>query len=94
MKWSQGRAANDGIVDRSREHLGTTDSAIVRVRLRLLEAAKALRERGVTPPCVDTPEVYRQRSGWLILPRGTDYWEGSRELREGFRGVVDQRTPR
>jgi phenylpropionate dioxygenase-like ring-hydroxylating dioxygenase large terminal subunit len=88
MKWSQGRAADNGIVDRSREHLGTTDSAIVRVRLHLIHAAKALREHGTMPPCVDTPAVYRQRSGWLILPGDVDYWEGARELREGFQYAV------
>jgi hypothetical protein len=83
MKWSQGRATGNGIVDRSREHLGPADSAIVRVRLHLLAAAKALHDRGATPPAVDTPEVYHQRSGWVILPRGVDYWEGTRERREG-----------
>src|SRR5581483_6002110 len=84
MKWSQGRAAGNGIVDRSREHLGSTDAAIIRVRHRLIEAAKALRETGATPPCVDAPQAYRQRSGWLVLPDGVDYWEGARELWEGF----------
>jgi phenylpropionate dioxygenase-like ring-hydroxylating dioxygenase large terminal subunit len=90
MKWSQGRADRSGIVDRSREHLGSTDAAIIRVRLRLLEAAQALRERGSPPPAVDAPEVYRQRSGWLFLPQGVDYWEGSRDLRESFQGVAAQ----
>jgi hypothetical protein len=94
MKWSQGRARNNGIVDRSREHLGTTDSAIVRVRLRLLEAAKALGEDGTTPPGVETPEVYRQRSGWVFLPRGVEYWDGTRELREGFQEQAKQRSLR
>jgi hypothetical protein len=84
MKWSQGRAHHNGIVDRTREHLGPTDAAIVRVRLRLLDAARALREQGVTPPAVDTPEAYLQRSGWAFLPRGQDFWEATRELREGF----------
>jgi len=75
--WSQGT-----IVDRSSEHLATTDAAIIRVRRRLLEAAKALRERGVAPPGVAQPSAYRLRSGWAHLPEGVDYWEGLKQLRE------------
>ena len=35
------------ILDRTREHLGTADAAVIRVRRRMLEAARALRERGL-----------------------------------------------
>ncbi len=72
------------IYDRTREHLGTTDVLIIRTRRRLLQAARALREQGVIPPGVDSPEVYRLRSGEVILPRNVDWWEASRELRERF----------
>jgi hypothetical protein len=85
MKWSQGRMAG-GLVDRSREHLGTTDAMIIRVRRRLLESAKALRENGAVPPALETPGVYRLRSGWVILPTDVDWWEASRHLREAFKG--------
>jgi hypothetical protein len=84
VRWSQGRA-DGGIVNRTREHLGTTDAMIIRVRRRLLDSAKALQDKGVTPPGVETPAAYRYRSGWVILPRNADYWEASRELREGFK---------
>jgi hypothetical protein len=77
--WSQGT-----IVDRSREHLATTDSAIIRVRHRLLQTARALSEHGEVPPGVDRPEAYRLRSGWALLPREVDYWEGLREQREAW----------
>ncbi|HEU0167584.1 MAG TPA: Rieske 2Fe-2S domain-containing protein, partial [Chloroflexota bacterium] len=50
------------IYDRTQERLGTSDTMIIRVRRRLIAAAKALRDSGITPPGVDTPEVYRQRS--------------------------------
>jgi len=89
MKWSQGRAGGNGVVDRSREHLGSTDAMIIRVRQKLIEAARALREEGIEPPCLDTPATYGQRSGWTILPEGVDYWTGMRELREAFRDSVD-----
>jgi hypothetical protein len=79
ITWSQGE-----IVDRTREHLATTDSMVIRVRRRLIAAAKALRENGTVPPGVDDPRVYRQRSGWILLPEGADWWEEMRPLREGF----------
>jgi hypothetical protein len=79
ITWSQGT-----IVDRSKEHLGTTDSMIIRVRRRLLQAAQELRENGTVPPGVDNPQVYRQRSGWALVPQGKDFWEELRPLREEF----------
>jgi len=85
MRWSQGRADDDGIVDRSREHLGTTDAMIIRVRRKLLAAAKALNEHGAVPPGVDEPRFYRMRSGWVVLPKNTDWWEATRDQREAFR---------
>ena len=33
---------------------------------------------------VDHPELYRQRSGDLVLPRSVDWWEGTTELRKAF----------
>jgi hypothetical protein len=57
---------------------------IIRVRRRLLEAARQLRENGTVPPGVDTPRVYRQRSGWALVPQGKDFWEELRPLREEF----------
>ena len=61
------------IYDRSHEHLGTTDQFIIRARRRMIMAARAL-EMGVTPPGVDQPWVYRQRSGEMVLPRNADWW--------------------
>jgi phthalate 4,5-dioxygenase len=46
-----------GIVDRSKEHLGTTDKAIIVMRQMLLEAVDAV-EAGGSPRAVD-PEVSR-----------------------------------
>jgi len=61
------------ILDRTKEHLGTADAAVIRVRRRMLEAAKALRERGVPPPGVNHPELYRVRSCQAILPKDQDW---------------------
>jgi hypothetical protein len=79
VTWSMGP-----IYDRSREHLGTTDQLIIRTRRRMLAAAKAHRDHGIVPPGVDNPEVYRHRSGGVILPRSADWWEATKNLRQAF----------
>jgi phthalate 4,5-dioxygenase oxygenase subunit len=56
------------IVDRTEEHLGTTDSAIIRMRRRLVQGAKDLMN-GIEPYAATHPEVYRVRSGGALLPR-------------------------
>jgi phenylpropionate dioxygenase-like ring-hydroxylating dioxygenase large terminal subunit len=72
------------IYNRSAERLGTSDVMVIRVRRRLMEAARALAERGLTPPGVDTPDIYRVRSGGAILPEGADWLDGTAELRKAF----------
>ena len=53
------------IVDRTKENLVSTDNGIIMARHRLMRAAKALVEKGVTPPGVD-PE---HQQGALGLDR-------------------------
>ena len=77
------------VMDRTREHLGTTDQMIIRTRKRYLAAAKALREEGITPPGVDQPQLYRQRFGQVILPRNVDWWVATKDLRERFEVKVE-----
>jgi phenylpropionate dioxygenase-like ring-hydroxylating dioxygenase large terminal subunit len=72
------------IYDRSREHLGTTDAMVIRVRRRLIAAVQAHMKHGVTPPGVDDPEAYRVRSGGVFLPPDADWVEATRELRQAF----------
>jgi phthalate 4,5-dioxygenase len=72
------------ILDRSAEHLGTTDALIIRTRRRLIAAARALEEHGQVPPGVDTPEVYRQRSGGVLLPREVSWWDATEHRRTEF----------
>jgi phthalate 4,5-dioxygenase oxygenase subunit len=77
-----------GIVnDRSVEHLGTTDSFIIRTRRKLMAMAKALEENGTVPVGVDTPEVYRQRSGEAIIPRSEDWWDAYQKMRASWQPV-------
>jgi phenylpropionate dioxygenase-like ring-hydroxylating dioxygenase large terminal subunit len=72
------------IYDRTTEHLGTSDAMVIRTRRRLLEAARALADHGTVPPGVDRPEVYRQRSGGVILPEGTNWVEATEPLRAAY----------
>jgi phenylpropionate dioxygenase-like ring-hydroxylating dioxygenase large terminal subunit len=72
------------IYKRTQEHLGTSDSMIIRTRRRLLNAAKAFRDQGILPPSVDHPEVYHTRSGGCLLPHGVEWFEGTEHLRRGF----------
>ena len=72
------------IIDRSEEHLGTSDAMVIRTRRRMIRAAEALRDHGAVPPGVDDPAVYRCRSGGVILPRSADWLEATTELRRAF----------
>jgi hypothetical protein len=78
------------IYKRDHEHLGTTDQLIIRTRRKLLACAKDWRDKGIVPPGVDSPEIYRQRSGDLVLPRSVDWWEGTKDRRERFDAVVER----
>jgi hypothetical protein len=60
------------IYDRTQEHLGTSDSMIIRTRRRLIDGAKALRDLGTAPTGVDNPGLYRMRSGGALLPKGVN----------------------
>jgi hypothetical protein len=71
------------INDRTKEHLGTSDLMVIRLRSLLLKAAKALRERGEVPGGVDNPEDYAVRSGGVILPNGINGVEATLDLQQG-----------
>jgi hypothetical protein len=72
------------IYDRSQEHLGSSDAMVIRVRRRLIAAARALADEGTVPPGVDKPDVYRQRSGGVILDADADWVNATQELRQAY----------
>jgi hypothetical protein len=72
------------IYDRSQEHLGASDAMVIRVRRRLLETARALAEHGRVPYSAEHPEVYRQRSGGILLPEGADWVAATQDLRQAY----------
>jgi phenylpropionate dioxygenase-like ring-hydroxylating dioxygenase large terminal subunit len=69
------------ILDRTIEHVGTSDVMVIRIRRRLIEAARALAEHKVPPPGVEDPEVFRTRSASVILPETVDWIEGTEVVR-------------
>ncbi len=74
--WAQDAGMQEGmgpVYDRTREHLGTSDTAIMRVRRQLMRAAKALLEDEEPPAGVQHPEIYRVRGAAALLPPDADW---------------------
>jgi phenylpropionate dioxygenase-like ring-hydroxylating dioxygenase large terminal subunit len=62
------------VFDRTREHLGSTDVAVIRMHRQLLRAAKALADRGDTPPAAGGTGDFRAiRGAEKILADGEDW---------------------
>lgn len=74
------------VLDRSSEHLGTTDAAIIQMRRGLLHAVKALRDQGLVPRTVDNPELYAVRSASMVLGKDENWIEASQEGRRAMTG--------
>ncbi|MFN0148699.1 MAG: Rieske 2Fe-2S domain-containing protein [Dehalococcoidia bacterium] len=66
------------IYDRSHEHLGTTDVAIIEFRKLMLRMARDLRE-GIEPPQARRGEVYLVRSGSAVAPKEMPFDEVARD---------------
>jgi hypothetical protein len=75
------------ICDRTKENLVSTDNGIIMSRHRLMRAAKALVEKGVTPPGVD-PEHHKIRSCSVVLPPDVAFKDGAKEALKAQRGVA------
>jgi phenylpropionate dioxygenase-like ring-hydroxylating dioxygenase large terminal subunit len=72
------------IYDRTQEHLGSSDAMVIRARRRLIACARALAEQGTVPPGAERPEVYRQRSGGVILDDQADWVQATESLRQAY----------
>ena len=66
------------IVDRTKENLVSTDNGIIMARHRLMRAAKALVEKGETPPGVE-PAHQRVRSVAIVLPPDQAFKDAAKE---------------
>ena len=56
----------------------------------MIETARALEQHGTIPPGVDAPEVYRQRSGGVVLPREANWWDATEEARTRFTAETER----
>lgn len=74
------------IVDRSLEHLGTSDTAIIRMRRLLMDGARSL-EAGQAPAAAVDGGLYRVRSYSAVISDDVDFDERP-EIMEGMRVSV------
>ena len=92
-------ATQTAFSDRTKEHLGTLDRKIIRMRRLLLDAAKNL-EQGIDPPCTDpslpyskigTPDkVLMANEDWTVLGSEEDPFKN--KLREEFARTAAERA--
>jgi phenylpropionate dioxygenase-like ring-hydroxylating dioxygenase large terminal subunit len=75
------------IYDRTQEHLGVSDTAIIRTRRRLIHSAKHLHDLGIEPSSATDSDCYHTRSAAIVLPRSEEWVEGSGRFREATQGV-------
>jgi len=74
------------IVDRTKEHLGSSDAAVIAARKRMLAEARAFAEAGgdTTPSGLD-PLQQRVRSASMILPSDVSWVEATEDSRRAAR---------
>jgi phthalate 4,5-dioxygenase len=75
------------VTDHAFEHLGPSDQMIARTRRRLIQAARALRDKATPPPGIVDPGVFRgARSGYFISDEKRPWQEiYARQLSESVR---------
>ena len=72
------------IVDRTKEHLAISDTAIIAMRKRLIGEARALQAGGPAPRPASEGGLYRVRSHQTLLQRGKGY-EDEKEVLEALK---------
>jgi len=63
------------VYDRTKEHLGSSDVAVIRMRRLMLESAKSLEEHGTPPIGLRTPINYRQLKAQEAIITIDEPWE-------------------
>jgi phthalate 4,5-dioxygenase len=64
------------IYDRTQEHLGTSDAAVIAMRRQLLKVGQQF-QQGVEPAAASQPNLYRVRSTSFIIPRNQSWVEAT-----------------
>jgi len=93
--WLEDAACQSGVApiyDRSKEHLGTSDTGIARVRRMLLDSIRRLTQ-GQPAPAVDSPESFMVRAVSITIPSGGDWTEYGRDLMKAQLGKGFGYTP-
>jgi len=67
------------VVDRTRERLGTSDTAIIAMRRLLLQEIRALQQQQ-EPFAAHHGDIYWVRSASMVLNRNVSFDEGARQL--------------
>ncbi len=65
------------IYDRTQEHLGSSDTAVIAMRRQLLALARQL-EEGVEPSMASRPDLYRVRSTSFVIKRSESWIEATK----------------
>lgn len=81
--WIQDAAAQSGvsaIYDRTKEHLGTSDTGIARTRRLLLDSVKKLTTENTRPPSAVDPEKLMFRAISITIPAGSDWTAAGQEF--------------
>jgi phenylpropionate dioxygenase-like ring-hydroxylating dioxygenase large terminal subunit len=74
--WVQDAACQSGVAaiyDRTKEHLGTSDTGIARTRRVLLDSVRRLQAQGLRPPSADHPDRFMVRAVSITIPAGGDW---------------------
>lgn len=80
--WLEDAACQSGVAaiyDRTKEHLGTSDTGIARVRRMLLDTVKK-QSQGMTPPSATNGALFMKRAISITIPAGGDWTELGREF--------------
>ena len=88
--WVQDAAAQSGVApiyDRSKEHLGTSDTGIARTRRMLLDSVSRLAKDGQRPASADKPQSLMWRAVSLTIPAGGNWSELGREFMQARLGA-------
>jgi hypothetical protein len=67
------------ILDRTKENLCSADMTTIKARRLLLNAAKALREKGAVPPGARDASLYRVRAVSKIIPENVNWVVGVKD---------------
>lgn len=76
------------ICDRTREHLGAADLAVLSTRRRLLRSAEALTKEGAAPPGSQNGEVFMKRGAHMVLGPDENWVEAAGDLVDPESGLA------